>query len=317
MRTIILAGGSGFLGESLADYFSSKGDSVIVLSRSVPRYLEKSKNISFVAWDARSAGQWIDKLESADALINLTGKNVNCRYTESNKKEILESRIRSTALIGESLRMLKDPPKVWINASSATIYNASSTTFMTEDSNDIGDDFSMSVCKHWEHVFNNYRIPGVRKIAARIGIVIGKKGGAFLPLRNLAMIGFGGRQGDGYQYCSWIHVRDFCAAIDHLIMSPGSKGVYNISSPDPVTNQVFMKYLRKGCNIAVGIPLPKTLLEIGAVFIGTETELILKSRKVFPKRLLDEGFVFEFDEAKKALINLCRKEVKKSLSNIL
>jgi uncharacterized protein (TIGR01777 family) len=312
MRTIVIAGGNGFLGTLLSKYFVQRGDSVIILARHEP---VKEFGVSFEQWDARSSGSWSQCLESADVLINLAGKNVNCRYTEENKKEILNSRIESTAALGEALRKLKNPPGVWINASSATIYNASYTSFRNEDSMDIGDDFSMNVCKQWEHTFNNYRIPGVRKITARIGIVLGQGGGAFVPLQNLARMGFGGSQGEGDQYSSWIHAEDFCRAMEFFITTPKCKGVYNVTSPNPVTNNVFMKGMRESCGVKFGIPIPKALLEFGAVFIGTETELILKSRKVFPKRLLDEGFVFEFTDTKAALNNLCRNDVRKN--NIL
>ncbi len=312
MKTIVIAGGNGFLGTLLSAYFTQRGDKVVILARHRP---VKQPGISFEEWDAKSPGPWSRCMESADVLINLAGKNVNCRYTEANKKEILSSRIESTAVLGEVMRKLKNPPKVWINASSATIYNASYTAFNSEDSTDIGDDFSMNVCKQWEHTFNNYRIPGVRKIIARIGIVLGDGGGALKPLQNLVRIGLGGTQGEGNQYSSWVHAVDFCRAMEFLIENSGCKGVYNITSPNPVTNSVFMKELRKNCGIKLGIPVPDVLLEIGAVFIGTETELILKSRKVFPKRLLDEGFVFEFSDTKDALKNLCPNGVRKN--NIL
>jgi uncharacterized protein len=314
MRKIVIAGGSGFLGNILARFFADNRDQVIVLSR---QEIPANRNISFRRWDGKTLGEWAGALEGADVLINLTGKNVNCRYTRKNRKEILDSRLESTSVLGTALRQVLNPPAVWLNASSATIYNASYTNIQTEESDDIGDDFSMTVCKHWEHTFNNFRIPGVRKVIARIGIVLGKTGGAFVPLRNLAMFGFGGRQGNGDQYMSWIHQRDFCNAINLLVSNSGCKGVYNVTAPEPICNREFMNVLQRTSEISIAFPLPKTILAVGAIFIRTETELVLKSRKVFPKRLLDEGFVFEFNDAKTALNNLCRTEAIKSSSNIL
>jgi uncharacterized protein len=316
MRRIVIAGGTGFLGVMLAKYFSAKGDRVTIISRKKADN-PNLQNIDFAEWDGKNLSNWINHLENSDVLINLTGKNVNCRYSRRNRNEIIESRIRATAILGEALRKVRNPPKVWINASSATIYKASSVEMMTENAGVIGDDFSMNVCKQWEQTFNNYRIPGIRKIVARIGIVLGHGGGALHPLLNLVNAGLGGAQGDGSQYCSWIHAEDFCRAIDFLIANEQCKGVYNVTSPGPIQNKSFMSSLRLACGIPFGLNLPKMLLKIGAIFIGTETELVLKSRKVFPERLLDEGFVFEFNEANEALNNLCRKEATRSLNSIL
>jgi uncharacterized protein len=316
MRKIVISGGNGFLGTMLGEYFSEKGDHVTIIARSHSS-TEDNSNIKYSQWDSKTISNWIDHIDGADVLINLAGKNVNCRYTDANKKEILESRIRSTAVLGEAIRKVKNPPKLWINSSSATIYEASFEKMMTERDGVIGDDFSMNVCKQWEQTFENYRIPGVRKIAARIGIVLGRGGGAFQPLRALAKIGFGGSQGAGNQYCSWIHASDFCRAIEFLITNEQCKGVYNVTAPRPIENKKFMSLLTNACGMPFGINMPETFLKLGAVIIGTETELVLKSRKVFPERLLDEGFVFEFSGAKEALNNLCRIKARRSSTSIL
>ena len=314
MKKIVIAGGNGFLGNMLANFFASREADVVILAR---HKALATQHVRHMLWDAQTLGDWTKELEGADVLINLTGKNVNCRYTKRNRTEILESRLLSTAILGEAIRKLSNPPKIWINASSATIYNASFDKFQTEESADIGDDFSMTVCKQWEHTFNNYRTPGVRKIIARIGIVLGRDGGALVPLKNLVNIGVGGPQGNGQQYCSLIHETDFCRAIEFLISNEACKGVYNITSPEPITNRELMESLRKNCGVPFGVPMPEVLLKLGAVFIGTETELVLKSRKVFPKRLLDEGFVFEFNDPKTALNNLCGRKATRRLNNIL
>jgi uncharacterized protein (TIGR01777 family) len=186
---------------------------------------------------------------------------------------------------------------------------------MMEENGDIGDDFSMDVCKRWEGEFNCAALPATRKIVLRIGIVLGKTGGAFPPLRTLARIGFG-RQGSGRQYCSWIHERDFCRAVEFVIHHRHAEGIYNVCSPAPLTNKNFMNDLRRVMNIPFSIPIPAWVLATGAFFVRTETELLLKSRKVFPKRLLDEGFVFEFHDAKNAFEHLCRKEARIKQDNI-
>jgi uncharacterized protein (TIGR01777 family) len=306
MNKVILAGGSGYLGTLLANYFNSRSKEVVVLSRGT----HKSKNnIRFVEWDANNPGSWISELESSDLLINLTGKNVNCRYTLKNKLEIYQSRIQSTRLLGEAIINCKTPPKVWINASSATIYVDSRDQLMTESTGIIGNDFSMDVCKKWEAEFNRIKLPRTRKVVTRISIVLGKGGGALPAMINLVRAGIGGPQGDGTQFMSWTHEKDICRAMEWLYKNENAIGVYNLTAPTPVPNRDFMKHLRDPLHVRWGLPLTRTVLEMGAVLIRTETELVLKSRKVYPERLLNEGFVFEFNDPKEALEDLCRQEM--------
>ncbi|MBT1703062.1 TIGR01777 family oxidoreductase [Chryseosolibacter indicus] len=302
MHKIVVAGASGFLGTVLTDYFRNKCN-IVLLSRS---RLPSKVNVLWKYWDGETLGDWKNELEDADVLINLAGKSVNCRYTKENKQLIYNSRLNSTNILGEAILSCKQPPKLWINSSSTTIYEASHLSFRTEDSKEIGNNFSMDVCKQWEASFNKFTLPSTRKIIIRTSIVLGKSGGALNPLIKLVKLRLGGKQGDGEQYFSWVHEWDFCRAIEFLINNPSLKGTYNIAAPIPVINNVFMHTLRKSMKISVGLGAPKWLLEVGAVFIGTETELILKSRKVFPKRLLEAGFVFEFKDVKAALENLCR-----------
>lgn len=299
---IVIAGGSGFLGNLLADYFSKTTEEIVILTR---RPEPSRGNIRYVQWDARTTGAWCKELNRADVLLNMTGKNVNCRYTEKNKKLIYQSRLESTRVLDEVVRMCSQPPGLWINSGSATIYIASYDRMMTEKEGIIGDDFSMDVCKQWEKTFFETSTPATRKVVMRIGIVLGKSGGAFVPLRNLVRFGLGGKQGKGDQFCSWIHEKDFCKATEFIMEHHNPDSVYNVTGPKPVTNQQFMAAMRHGLQVPVGLPSPSWLLEAGAVVIGTETELIFKSRKVYPERLLQQGFVFEFADIEEAMDDLC------------
>jgi uncharacterized protein len=306
MNKVILAGGSGYLGTLLGDYFSKRAKEVVIFSRGAHR---SNNNVRFVEWDAINPGSWITELDNADLLINLAGKNVNCRYTAENKIEIYQSRIQSTRVLGEAILNCKTPPRVWINASSATIYVDSRDQMMTESTGIIGNDFSMDVCKKWEAEFNRFRLQHTRKIIARISIVLGKGGGALPPMINLVRIGMGGPQGDGKQFMSWTHEKDICRAMEWFYKNEKAMGVYNLTAPTPIPNVGFMKYLRGALGVRWGFPLTHTVLKIGAVLIRTEAELVLKSRKVYPERLLNEGFVFEFNDPKEALEDLCRQEM--------
>jgi len=297
MKKIIIAGGSGFLGQVLENYFSLKGYQVKILTRN-------PKKNNHIYWDAKSIGNWISELENSEALINLTGKSVDCRYTEQNKKLIYDSRIESTKIIGEAINLCKNPPKVWLNSSTATIYKHSLDREMTEENGQTGDDFSMNIAKSWEKAFYEIDNPKTRKIVLRTSIVLGKKGGAMLPLKNLTTFGLGGKQGLGNQKVSWIHETDFARAIEFMLTNSTFKGVFNLSVPNPTNNTTLMKILRQEMNIPFGLPHPKWILEIGAKIIGTETELVLKSRNVIPQRLLTEGFHFKYPTIEKAIENL-------------
>jgi len=304
INKIIITGANGFLGTSLSDYFQSAATEIVLLARKPLR--EKHKNIKWVRWDGETLDRWTATLEGADVLINLAGKSVDCRYTEENKKLIYSSRLRSTNILGEALKQCAKPPALWINASSATIYCASYDKLMTERDGETGSDFSMDVCKQWETEFSKHEIPGVRKIVLRTSIVMGAGGGALQPLQNLVRAGLGRRLGSGDQFFSWIHIRDFCKTIDWMINNKKASGIYNITAPNPLINSKFMEALRTAMHMPLAIAVPERLLRLGAIFIGTEPELVLKSRKVYPKRLLDEGFVFEFPDVRTAVEDLCR-----------
>jgi len=306
MKTIIIAGGTGFLGQVLESYFSKKGYVVKILTRN-------PKQDNHIYWDAKYRDQWTKELENTEALINLTGKSVDCRYTEKNKKLIYNSRIDSTNILGYAINTCKNPPKVWLNSSTATIYKHSLEKQMTEEHGNIGNDFSMNIAKAWEKAFYDFTTPKIRKIALRTSIVMGKNGGALIPLKQLTKFGLGGKQASGKQKVSWIHELDFARAIEFLINNKTLHGNFNLSVPKPIENKTLMKAIRKTLKMPFGISHPIWLLKFGAKLIGTETELVLKSRNVIPKRLLDHGFVFSFTHIEAALNDLIGKQAQSEL----
>lgn len=300
MKKLIIVAGTGFLGQVLVNHFKDKFEEIIILTRGNSKVEDQ---IRYVKWNAKTFSGWEKELENADLLINLAGKSVDCRYTEENKKEILDSRIESTKILNLAVLNCQNPPKHWMNSSTSTIYRHSLDKQMDEIDGEIGDDFSMNVAKSWEKVFFETETPNTKKTALRTSIVLGKNGGAFLPLKNLTRFGFGGKQGKGNQFISWIHEKDFARAIEFIFMQK-MVGVVNIVSPKPVRNALFMKILRKILGIPTGIPIGERLLKIGAKIIGTETELVLKSRNVIPKRLIENDFEFEFRTLDKAFENI-------------
>jgi len=295
---IVLAGGNGYLGSVLADYFKSLSDEVILLSRQ-PKPL--SGNIKTVVWDGMSEGNWVGDLENADLLVNLCGKNVNCRYTEKNKKEIIRSRIEPTLLLGKAIAGLHQPPKLWINVVSATIYRHAEDHGQDEKTGEIGSGFSVDVCRQWEQAFFASDTAHTRKIALRMGIVFGHRDGVFPRLLNLAKFGLGGRQGNGEQYVSWIHEQDAARITEWLMQQTEISGIVNCTAPNAIKNKEQMRLIRQTYGIKRGAPAPAWLLALGALLIGTETELILKSRWVVPKRLTDAGYVFEYPTINEAI----------------
>ena len=286
-KNILIAGGSGFLGQALATHFEENGNTVWTLSRN-------PTTASQIKWDGRTMGDWCDKIEVADVVINLCGKSVDCRYTEANKKKILDSRIIPTRLIDLAIAKAENKPAVFINASSSTVYVHSEDRPMSEADGIIGNDFSENIVKSWEAAFFEHEIRGVRKVALRISFVLGKEGGAIPKLSTFAKLGLGGKQGKGKQIISWIHVEDFCQAVDRIIQRDTLKGAINLASPNPVSNMEFMAAIRDMVGAPFHIHQPAWLLEIATFFLRTETELVLKSRYVDPKILVDDGFVFKY-----------------------
>ncbi|MGG9960247.1 TIGR01777 family oxidoreductase [Ferruginibacter sp. SUN106] len=292
-QKIVIAGGTGFVGQYLTEKFTTTGYEVIIISRQQDH----------VHWgDTTSI---INALENAVMLINLAGKSVDCRYNEKNKKEIFDSRVNTTKALGEAIVQCKNPPALWINSSTATIYRHAEDRPMTESTGEIGSGFSVNVATNWEKTFFSFHFPATRQVALRMAIVLGKNGGVVTPIKNLVRFGLGGRQGSGKQMFSWIHIEDLYNAIVFLQQQPELNGIFNTAAPNPVNNKTLMQLFRKNMKIRIGLPTPEWLLKFGAMIIKTETELVLKSRWVIPERLLQSGFVFTYpvlDEALKDIL---------------
>ena len=304
MKKLVIAAGTGFLGQVIANHFKDKFEEITILTRAKSEIKNNSK---YVSWDAKTLSGWKHEIENAEVLINLAGKSVDCRYTAKNKKEILASRVDSTRILNEAVLLCENPPKHWLNSSTSTIYRHSEDKQMTEEKGEIGSDFSMDVAKAWEKAFFETTTPKTLKTALRTSIVLGKKGGAFIPLKRLTQLGLGGKQGNGNQFISWIHEDDFARAIEFIIQKK-MDGIVNVVSPKPIQNKKFMNELKLALKMPLGIPTPKLLLKIGAKIIGTETELVLKSRNVIPERLQKSGFEFHYESVEKTFKTLLYKK---------
>lgn len=301
MKKIVIAGGSGFLGNILIQNLKSYVEEIVVLSRTVKTSYE---NIHFIKWNGKTIAGWSKEVDGCDVLINLSGRSVDCRYNKKNKSEILTSRINSTKVLGKAIQQSTHPPQIWINSSTATIYRHSMDKKMNEVTGELGHGFSVEVAKAWEAAFFSFNTPKTRKVALRTSIVLGKEGGAITPIKNLAKLGFGGKQGNGKQFVSWIHEKDFAKSVLFIIKNENITGVINIVAPTPTTNETLMEKIRHKMAIPFGIPLNRIFLEMGARLINTETELILKSRNVIPTKLIEAGFEHDFSTLDSALDNL-------------
>jgi uncharacterized protein len=306
---IVLSGGSGQVGNILSRYFHAKGHDVVVLARRVT-----SAPWRVVNWDGVNLGNWTSELENADVLINLAGRSVDCRYTSANRRAIKESRIQTTQLLGQAIGQSVHPPRLWMNASTATIYRHSLDRPMDEQTGEIGGNepnapakwrFSIDVATSWERAFFDAVTPNTRKIALRSAMIMSPDGGGvFDTLLRLVRLGLGGTTASGLQFVSWIHDADFLRSIDYLIARDEVDGPVNIASPNPLRNREFMKALRQAWGTNIGLPATSWMLEIGTIFLRTETELVLKSRRVIPGCLVEAGFQFQFPEWNAAAQNL-------------
>ena len=297
---IVIPGGTGQIGQILARHFHEQGHEVTVIARH-PRATEWKT----LLWDAQELGDWTEAVEGADAVINLAGRSVNCRYNAANRREIKNSRTISTGVVGRAIARARKPPRVWLNASTATIYRHALDRPMDEATGEVGGNeagapakwvFSIDVATSWERAFFAAETPRTRRIALRSAMTMSPDaGGVFDHLLRMVRWGLGGRSGAGTQYISWIHDVDFIRAVEFLIRREELSGVVNVCSPCPVPNREFMCCLRRAwCTSYVGLPAPTWMLSLGAVFLRTETELVLKSRRVVPRRLSDSGFQFHF-----------------------
>lgn len=308
---VVIPGGSGQVGTILARSFAAEGHEVLILSRGVT-----ASPYRIVRWDAETLGPWAHEFDGADVVINLAGRSVNCRYNAANRRAITESRVKSTVVVGQAIAKAARPPRVWLQSSTATIYAHRYDAANDEATGILGGveegapdtwQFSIGVAKAWEKAANDADVPRTRKVLLRSAMTMSPDpGGVFDVLLRLARFGLGGTNGDGRQYVSWIHDADFVRAVRWLI-DHEMDGAVNLASPNPLPNREFMRALREAWGAPIGLPATRWMLEVGALLLRTETELILKSRRVVPGRLLQSGFTFQFPDWPGAAADLCRR----------
>lgn len=314
---VVIPGGSGQVGTILARAFHGEGHDVVVLSRRPDR---RPRPWRVIAWDGATLGRWQREIDGCDVVINLSGRSVNCRYSVANREEILQSRLLATRVVGQAIATAVCKPRVWLQASTATIYAHRYDSPNDEHSGILGGHepeappswrFSIDVARQWERAFEDATADGTRKVGLRSAMTLSPDaGGVFDTLRALARRGLGGPAGDGKQFMSWIHYRDFIAAVRFLIKRDDIDGPVNVAAPNPLPNAEFMRTLREACGVRLGLPATRWMLEIGAFFMRTETELILKSRRVVPARLLESGFRFTYPDWTSAAYDLCGQVVR-------
>ena len=314
---IVLPGGSGQVGRMLARFFQERGHHVTVITRG-----PYTAPWQTVHWDGLTLGPWVETLEGTDVCIHLSGRSVNCRATARNRRELYDSRIGPTRLLHQAFACLVNPPRLWMNASTATIYRHSLDKAMDEATGEIGGNelisprrrapekwnWTVELVKDWESAFFGAATPRTRKIALRTALVFSPApGSVFATLSHLVRAGLGGTQGNGHQLVSWMHESDYARALEFLMNHEDIDGPVNLSAPHPLPNREFMAALREAWEMPNGLPAPAALLAIGMFFLRTEPELVLKSRYVVPGRLLDAGFQFEFPTWPEAAADLVRQ----------
>lgn len=299
---IIIAGGSGFLGTTLAHHLASQGYEVVILSR---RPLAEGIPARGVHWDGKTLGAWAAEFEGAQAVVNLTGKNVNCRYTTENLREINSSRVDSVRVVGEAIRTCENPPKAWVQAGSLAIYGDAGI-HPCDEAAAPGSGIPVDTCLQWERAAAAADTPKTRKVMFRISFVLGAKGGALRMLAGLTRAFLGGAIGKGRQYISWIHEDDMNRLWLRAIEDDSMTGIYNATSPQAVTNAEFMRTLRGVLHRPWSPPLPAFLVPLGCWFLRTEPVLALTGRRGIPARLLKAGFEFQHTELRRALETIFR-----------
>jgi len=308
MRRIVIPGGTGAVGQLLAGHFHGCGDQVTVLSRTPVR-----APWSVVAWNGEELGEWVKVIDGADVVINLAGRSVDCRYTAAHRREIMDSRVNATRAVGRAIAEVSQPPAVWLNASTATIYRHSLDRAMDEATGELGGGeagalptwkFSTDVARAWEAAFFEAQTPRTRKVATRSAIVMIPGVSWLGKLTNLMRWGLGGTEGPGTQFMSWIHQIDFVRAVEFLIGRGDMEGAVNVCSPNPLPNREFLRVLRSAFGVHIAPPLPEWTLRVGSILMRTEAELVLKSRRVIPGRLLAAGFEFAYPDWPAAIRDL-------------
>lgn len=298
---IVLAGGSGLMGRILARHFLDRGIPVTVLTRGKG---EERDGITYVKWDPERPRDLEQHLNGARAVIGLNGATVDRRYDAKGKWTILHSRLSSTLALGDAITRCKTPPEAWLQLSTATIYRHAEERAMDQYTGEIGEGFSVEVARTWEAVANSFTLPATRRVLLRSAMVMSPLGGVLPRLVQLTKLGLGGRHASGEQYVSWIHAEDLCGAIDHILERPDVSGIYDLAAPEPARDGYLMEQLKSHCRAFIAIPQPTWLLRLGAFLLGTETELILKSRRVVPTRLIREGYRFKHPGITEALVDL-------------
>lgn len=307
---IVLPGGSGQVGTILARAFHRDGHEAVVLTRK-----PETAPWRTVAWDGASAGAWASEFEGADAVINLSGRSVNYRYHAANRKSIMDSRVLSTRAVGQAIAQAKRPPRAWLQASTATIYVHRFDAAHDEAMGVIGGNepnapdtwnFSIDVATTWEKTAREYESKATRLVLLRSAVTLSPdRGGIFDVMLGLVRKGLGGTNGSGKQFVSWIHQADFVRAIYWILEHEDLAGPVNLSAPNPLPNAEFMRAFRQAWGTRIGLPAFAWMIEIGAVFMRTESELVLKSRRVVPGKLLQSGFAFQYPEWPAAAKELC------------
>ena len=297
---VVLAGGSGFIGQLLSPFLVSKNYEVIVLTRAESDYRGPVRNAH---WDGKTPGDWIEFLNGAFALVNLTGRSINCRHTPENRSEIIDSRVDSVRVLGQAIGRCAQPPKVFVQIAGVGIYGDKGERICDETTAP-GDDFVTEVCQKWEAAFDSVDAPNTRKVLLRLGVVLGPNGGFLELLGKLTRWFLGGHVGSGRQYISWIHMADLSRIVLASIANREFTGVFNATSPYPVTNAEFMRELRRALHRPWSPPVPEFAARIGSWLMGTEASLALVSQRCVPKRFLEENFEFEFPNLCEALVNI-------------
>jgi uncharacterized protein (TIGR01777 family) len=314
---VLIPGGSGQVGTRLARHLYAAGHEVTVLSRDPLDHPEQLWTT--LKWDGLTAGPWASEIDRSDAVIHLSGRSINCRFTPQNRRQIIESRVQPTLLLGKLIAASPTPPRVWINA-SAVVYYPDPANLPQDEFTPAGRSpaFSDSVMQQWEAALAETPTPRTRRIRLRTSLMMSPDvGGIFAMLSKLARLGLGGTQGPGTQFVSWMHDQDYCRAVELLLERPeiadASSGVVNMCAPGPLPNREFQRALRQAWNVPIGLPASTWMLKIGARLMGTEPELILISRRVVPAVLQKGGFQFRFPEWPAAAADLAARSRKKSV----
>ncbi|HSP45400.1 MAG TPA: TIGR01777 family oxidoreductase [Chthoniobacterales bacterium] len=302
MKRIVLAGGSGFIGQALAPALVAKNYSVVIVGRGAPH---REEGVDYLQWDGKTLGDWARAIDGAEGIVNLTGRNINCRHTPENRREIIRSRVDSVRVLGEAIANCAAAPKVFVQTSGVGYYGDTGDR-VTDEAARSGNDFPAQVCRQWEGAFDAVHVPATRRIIIRLGVVLGHNGGALPVLEKMTRWFLGGAVGNGRQFLSWVHVADVIKVFVEALEQGDLAGRFNATAPAPVTNDEFMRELRRALRRPWSPPVPALLARAGAWFMGSEGSLALLSSRCVPRRFLEQGFEFQFPNLRDALANLYR-----------